>query len=261
MPDSYISRPDLSAAKSTERNQAYFPPVISEITPTFNAPEISVYVYNVSRLEFNESRPPNHPHMLIRACPAGEEYIHTGTIVHPFPQKDYDQNGNMRIDYVDGFKEATVMLSPQNPGRDQNWTSPDALNVGGNLNDFGVFWSKHNPPLAVELQAARHRMERTYTAELKELAKIEAKNPANAAERANDISHAAANYFGESTSWHRSDLRPANENRGKVECGVCAEPIQANAKICIHCGAPTDAKKQEAWLEAKTAPAGKRSAA
>ncbi len=253
MPDSYIPRPDVSEAKSTSRNQAFFPPVIMDITPTFNAPEVEIFIYNISRIEFNDSRPPNHPHMLIRACPEGEEYIHTGTVVQPFPQKDYDQNGNMRIDYVDGFREATVMLSPLNPGRDQNWSNPDAFNVGGNLNDFGVFWSVNNPPLPIELAAARRRMERTYQAELKEMAKIEAKNPANAADRANDISHAAANYFGESTSWHRSDLKPKNEGLGKIPCEVCGESIQASAKLCIHCGAPTDPEKQEAWLEAKTA--------
>ena len=33
MPDGYMPMPELSAAKATERNQAYFPPVISEITP------------------------------------------------------------------------------------------------------------------------------------------------------------------------------------------------------------------------------------
>ena len=198
--------------------------------------------------------------MLIRACPEDQEWILTGTIEHPFPQKDYDQNGNMRIDYIDGFKEATVMLSPLNPGRDQNWSNPDAFNVGGNLNDFGVFWSKENPPLPVELAAAKRRMERTYQAELKEMAKIEAKNPANAAERANDISHAAANYFGESTSWHRSDLKPKVET-GKVECGVCGEGIQRSARLCIHCGAPTDPEKQERWLEAKTNPSGKKTVA
>lgn len=249
----YIERPDISQQKSQSRNEALFPNVITDVGPTFGAKSVPIFIYNVSGLGWDSkdglTRPPNHPHLTIKACPEGEPYILTGTIEHPFPEVSYDANNNRRIDYTDGYREATVMLSPLNPGRDQNWTMADALNVGGNLNDFGVFWSVHNPPLEQEVAAARARMEKTYRAELEVLAAIEAKNPDDARSRANKISHAAANYFGRSYSWHRSDLVPSSVNQGKIPCWACGESIMPSALLCVHCKAPQAEEKRERWLE------------
>ena len=164
----YDERPEISAQLSQKANAVYFPNVIAEVQENYAPKSIPIYVYNISPIEFNLYRPPNHPHMLIRACPEGEAYRLVGQLEHPFAQIDYDQNGNRRIDYTNGYREATVMLSPQNPGIDQNFDSPDALNVGGNLNNYGVFWSVSNPPTQPELQAARQRMETSYKTELED---------------------------------------------------------------------------------------------
>ena len=247
MPDSYVANPQRSAELAQRQNEVYFPNMVSNISPTFDAPVIPIYIYNISTLELKDQRAPNHPHLWIKACPQGDAWVLAGSITHPFSQVEYDQNGIKRIDHVDGYREATVMLSPMNPGKDQNFTSPDPLNVGGNWNDYGVFWSINNPPTEQELAAARQRMERTYKAELAKMARIEAKNPQDALDIANDISHAAAAYYGESTGWHRSNLVP--KTAGKTECGACGEAIQARARICIHCGAPTDPEKLEKWID------------
>lgn len=239
----YTERPDLASRSAATQNEAYFPNEITEFTPTFNAPKETVYVYNVSGIEFNVPRPPNHPHLLIRKCPAKDEYLLVGQVEHPFPQVDYDQNGRKRIEYTDGYREATVMLSPMNPGTNQNFDAPDQFNVGGNLNNFGVFWSKHNPPLPQELAAARARMEKTYKEELAILAALEARNPDEARGRANDISHAAATYFGQSTSWHRSDLIPKQTGYGKINCPNCDEFVALEQAVCQHCNAVLDEEK------------------
>ena len=69
----------------------------------------------------------------------------------------------------------------------------------------------------------------------------------------NNISSAAADYFGVSATWHQTDL--ISRDHGKVDCGACGEKIQPTAKLCMHCGAPTDPAKQAIWLDARTAPA------
>lgn len=248
----YFEQSGVASARAADQEQKMnsylFPNVIAQIQDKFTPTTTPIYVYNISQIEFNTPRPPNHPHMLLRACPVGQKYLLVGTLEHPFSEIDYDQNGGRKVNYISGYREATVMLSPQNPGTDQNFDSPDLLSVGGNLNNYGVFWSISNPPTEDELKAARQRMERTYRQELDRLAGIEARSPEEARDAANNISHAAANFFGRSYSWHRSDLVP-KEALGKVPCGVCGESIQAAAKICVHCGAPTDEKKQAVWLE------------
>jgi len=246
MPENYISRPDIASDMEHAANNQFFHAEISEIQGTFGAPHVPIFIYNVSSLEFHEFRPPNHPHFTVPACPEGAEYILTGQIEHPFPQTDYDQNGARKVEYTDGYREATVMLSPQNPGKDQSWTTNDPLNVGGNLNDYGVFWSTHNPPLSEEVEAAKARMEKTYRAELNKMARIEAKNPEEALDRATDISRAAAKYFGESTSFYRSNLTP--KDGGKKSCLACGELIQNKAIICRYCHAPQTQQEFNQWL-------------
>jgi hypothetical protein len=254
-------KPEIAARHAAAVNEQFFPVNITEIQENFAPSSTPIYVYNVAPLEFNEPRFPNHPHMLIRACPTDEAYTLVNSITHPFPESYRDENGNRLVRWINGYREATRMLAPGNPGTDQNFSDVNALNVGGNLNNFGVFWSTNNPPTSQELKAARKRMETTFQNELSELAKIEA-GPGGvneAAGRANRISHAAVEHFNKfrlagkklSYSWHRTDLVPDQAEMNKVNCGACGESIQPTARICIHCGAPTDNEKLERWIEQK----------
>jgi hypothetical protein len=228
---------------------------LGEIPVNFGIKEIPIYIYNISNEEFNETAPPNHSRFLIRRCPKGQQYLLVGQEEHPFKEQVEDQNGNKSFVYRDGFREVTKMLNPQNPGLDQNYDSADSINVKRNLNVRGVFWSRNNPPTNEELFAARERMEKTYRAVIQDMSAIESRNPDEARAVADWTAHAAADYFGVSTSWHRTDLIPKSAGAGRVACGACGEDIFATAKICRHCGAPTDPKKQAIWLEEKTAPA------
>lgn len=254
MPENIISRPDLASEKAAEHNATGF---IGAQQPNFGVKEVAIYFYNTADLEHNIPRPPNHPHMLIRACPKGQPFIMArGSITHPFTETRTDQNENKYPVLTDGYCEATKMLNPANPcfkkdESDLDYALDSEFHQGDNLCKYGVFWSRNNPPLASELASANKRKEATFRRELERMGK--AKTADEALAMRNNISAAAADYFGVSATWHQTDL--ISRDHGKVECGACGEKIQPTAKICKECGAPTDPTKQAVWLDARTAPA------
>lgn len=250
MPENIIERHDVNAEKAAIANATSF---LGRQDSDFGIQEVPIYFYNVSALEFNIPRPPNHPHMLIRACPKGVPYIIArGSISHPFTETRSDQNDNKYPVLTNGFKEATKMLNPMNPclkgnEQDQDFATDSEFHQGDNLGKYGVFWSMHNPPLPEETRKAVARMEITYRKELERMGK--AKTADEALGMRNNISAAAADYFGVSATWHQTDL--ISRDHGKVECGACGEKIQPTAKLCKECGAPTDPDKLERWLSDK----------
>lgn len=252
----YTERPDIAQLGARAIQNAVYGPEMIQVSDDSMLPQKqTIYVYNISKREIRVPRPPNFPHFLVRACGEQEDCKLVGTIEHPYPQREEDSNQQPIVRYVNGFREATRLLSPMNPGTDQDFDSPDGFLEGGNLNNYGVFWSTHgpdDPALQPEIEKFRARMEKTYRAELEKLAAVESKNPDDARAMANDISHAAANYFGVSTSWHRSDLRPTKA--GKVPCWACGEDIKAAALICLHCKAPQQEERREAWLDSQIGP-------
>jgi len=255
--DNIISRPDIAAQREAAQNTAFglASTHIVERASSFGVQPVSIFIYNIGPLEFNEPRYPNHPHILIRRCPQDKEWVLATSLQHPFEEKRFDSNGNPFTVYTDGYLEASRTLNPMNPGSDQSWGCDDPINVGSNWSALGVFWSTHYPPLESEIKACRDRMEKSFKEELEVLVSEEAKSPEAAKVRANDISHAAANYFGQSFSWHRSDLTRKSADAGKLPCQVCGELVQKNAKLCVHCGCPDPAEeisaKRDGWLERK----------
>ena len=245
MPENLIDRSDIATAKAAERNGVL---TLLPGQENFGAEEVPIYFYNVSQLDFNTPRPPNHAHLYIRACPKGEPFIMArGSIVHPFQEIREDQNENKFPVLTNGYREATRMMNPMNPGTDQSFAIASEFHHGDNLNDFGVFWSLNNPPTAEELSTAKKRMETTYRKELERMGR--AKTADEALQMRNRISAAAADYFGVSATWHQTDL--ISRDHGKVECGACGEKIQPTAKLCKECGAPTDPAKLDTWLANK----------
>ncbi|HZP06793.1 MAG TPA: hypothetical protein VFB43_17975 [Terracidiphilus sp.] len=242
-----IERPDLAETRAESLNDSITPNTLTSSNDTFGAPKVEIYVYNVAKFGWDSrdgiSRPPNHPHLTIAPCPEDQDYVLVGRLQHPYPEIWYDQNNERQVRHVDGYREATKMLSPRNPGIDQNWDAEDGINRFDNLNALGVFWSKHNPPLDSEVKAATARLEKTFRAELVSMNKIERENPQEAPARANKISRAAAEYFGTPRSWHQFDLSARQATGGRVPCPNCAEPIVTGAAVCRHCDAVLDEEK------------------
>ena len=245
--------PNMSRSMSDEKNLSGPVPSIMHMNADDLRPQKldDIFFYNIAPQDFTVSMPPNHPRMLFKRCPRSKPYVMVGRLTHPYEEYREDQNFNRVSTWTNGYREAMKVLCPLNPGTDQDWDDPNTLHQGGNLCRFGVFWSTHNPPLEEELEAARNRLEASYRAEIESLVAIEAEGGPDAARaRANRLSHAAAEYFNQSFSWHRSDLSQ-KKDAGKVDCTACGEKIMAKAKLCIHCGAPTDPEKQDAWLKAQ----------
>lgn len=166
MPDNYVPRPDLSSANAARQNEKINPNVISDVGTTFGAPIVPIHFYNVSALGWEDihqiCRPPVFPHVFLRACPEGQRYIKAcQDMQHPFPQAFEGQNGEKLIRYVDGYIEAAKFLCPENPGTDQDFSVQNGLNIGNNLNEYGIFWSVNEPPLESEIDAAVRRLENT----------------------------------------------------------------------------------------------------
>lgn len=253
----YTERPDVAFAGARAVNDAVYGETVLEVPDRFGVKSIAIYIFNIAHREFNVPRPPNHPHLFLRACPHDQEFLLVGQIEHPFTEFAEDSNQNRIPHFTDGYREASRMLNPMNPGTDQDFAIESPYHFGLNLNRFGVFWSENNPPLKEELQAAKRRMEISYRAELERMTKAKTKDEAR--EMANDISHAAAEHFGLSFSWHQSDLDAKNKDAGKVDCWACGEKIQPHALICVHCRAPQAEEKRDRWLEAQTSP-GRKSA-
>jgi hypothetical protein len=230
-----------------------------EVPPTFGVQEQTIYIYNISTRAFKLQRPPNHSKLYFRPCPKGEPFTLVMEVGHPFRETDYDTNtGTAKIVLRDGSREATGILNPDHPVFSDlsnkaplPWQIQDAdlRDNNGNYCNYGLFWSYNNPPTEAEVIAARVRLEKTYKRELERMSK--AKTAEEAMAMRNDVSTAAAEYYKRTgLSWYMGDLNtPADA--GKVDCGVCGEKIQPTAKLCIHCGAPTDEAKQAAWLESR----------
>ena len=243
MPDTTMMSAKAFKDMSGDNNVDVRDELLAEIPDNFGVQEVPIYVYNISTQEFNGRRPPNHPTFLFRACPPNQPYLLVGSETHPFREAVEDQNGNRSFRFTNGFTEVSRLLNPRNPGLDQNYDDPGSLNVNDNLNQRGLFWSRNNPPLESELAAARARMEKTYRAELERMSAIEAKSPDDARNVATKTSHAAATYFGVSTSWHRSDLIPKSSPAGQIDCPNCGEKIVATTAVCRHCDAVLDEEK------------------
>ena len=243
----FTARPDLAEARNQRMNEVLHPNTLAPTNDTFGAPKVEIFIYNVAKFGWDSrdgiTRPPNHPHLTIAPCPEHEPYALVGRLEHPYPEVWYDQNNERQVRHVDGYREVTKMLSPRNPGTDQNWDFEDGINRFDNLNGLGVFWSVNYPPLDSEVAAANTRLEKTYRSELARMNKIERENPQEAPSQANKIARAAAEHFGTPRSWHQFDLAARHSTSGKAPCPNCEEMISVGAAVCRHCDAVLDEEK------------------
>lgn len=246
-------------------------------------PDFTVYLYNVSESKFEVSRPPVivnfiipgrsglglNPYSLEDLMKNGgnkERYIlatsFPSPLVTPKPSTDSSEIG---FDAIDTRRFAMDIVNPENIGIDQDaiLDPKDIKSKGNNLGAKGVFFSLNNPPTEQEVNAAINRMEAGYRALLEEARATEISNPALLSATLSPEHHAAAEYFGESFSWHGKKVKTeACENCGdRVKAGSAFHKTDEGGmcirdwKRAVKAGVRTKAQAFEATEDPQYAPA------
>lgn len=233
-------RKDLS-----EKQASVFNPSVSFSPYNYlltKQPDYFVYLYNVSEQSFKVSRPPVFRELTIPGIKGvglndieREKFLAEGgnteryilatripsPVVTPKSTPDSDQ---FDYDAMDGRRFVMDIINPDNLGVDQD-AFIDPKNItgqGNNLGSKGLFFSMNNPPLKAEVDAAYARMERYYKSKLDEARTVEVSAPATLSAVLGPEHHAAADYFGEETSWHGKKIKA-------VVCDICGERTRENA--------------------------------
>jgi hypothetical protein len=192
------------------------------------APKYKVYIYNVGPMEWigtNAIAKGSAGNFPIAACPKGEPYV-VAVILPAVCIDSYFIEQEMKTHLMSGENLAQDIVRPM---IGKNWS------FGQNLDEFGVFWTRNNPPTELELAKARGLMEKTFRKMLEHATRLETTG------RLADITplmRLAADYFEEDRGWNRI-------YRKAEQCFACKQPIQAGA-IIHTCGAVQPGK----WLEA-----------
>ena len=267
----------LSASQTRAHNEGF---VYGSGTYAFRKPEYFVYLYNVSEMEHIVSRPPLFEGMKLPGKKGREMARYIGKFPQPVvvPKGNVDSN---EIDYLtlDARRFVTDIINPDNLGINQD---AEVKSTSGGTNDLGakgIFWSFNGPgnsvngvnpdgtealeePRADEVQSAIRRLEKRYRFILNEAKTVEVSNPKEMPDKVTPELHAAAEYFGETYSWHNKQVRADY-------CQLCGEKIRAGAAfhktedggycvndwdVAIKAGARTRAQAFEATEDPKYAP-------
>lgn len=270
---------ELSRAQTAANNEGF---VYGSQNYVFGRrPEYFVYLYNVAEMEHTVSRPPLFEGVKL-AARQGRESCH---FVGKFPQPLNVPKGNVdsnEIDYVqqDVRRFVTDIINPDNLGINQDAFIEKSTSGGTNdLGAKGIFWSYNGPgnsdnktnpdgtvaaeePTQAEIQGAIRRMEKRYRFILNEAKTVEVSDPKRMPDVVTPELHAAAEYFGETYTWHNKQVRADY-------CPQCGEKIRAGAAFhktedggfcvldwdrAIKAGARSRAQAYEATDDPKYAP-------
>lgn len=143
---------------------------------------------------------------IIPACDIGQDYS-VPLIIPGIVHDSYMIEQEMKTHSVKGEFMAQDIVHP---------TIGASWSFGQNLDDFGVFWTRNNPPNAAELGAARTKMEGTYR---KLLAVATTLETTGKLEEITPLMRIAAAYFGEDRPWNRIYKK-------MLECPGCGEPAK-----------------------------------
>jgi hypothetical protein len=236
-----ISGSNTTTQQALDRANNFAPTFTTENYLLNRKPDFLVYLYNVSDMTFKVSRPPTiremtipgkngaglNPDMLEKMKAAGllkgqEDYI----LVTKFPSpmvtsKSSTDSDTLDFSAIDGRRFVMDLVNPDNLGIDQDAVISNRTGIGNDLGAKGVFWSLNYPPTEEEVAKAKNRMERFLQKKLDEARAVETSNPAGLADFLTPEHHAAAEYYGEDTSWHGKRSRP-------VDCEQCGTRLKSD---------------------------------
>lgn len=168
--------------------------------------DYQVYIFNIGGVR-HEVPKGSVGMFIVPACEDGKVYSDP-LVIPGYVHDSYFIEQEMKTHTVTGEFMAQDIVHPQIGA---SWS------FGQNLDDFGVFWTKNNPPNDQELSTARAKMEKTYR-KLLQIATV-----AETTNRLDDITplmRLAASYFGEDRAWNRI-YKKETECPG---CGLSAKP-------------------------------------
>lgn len=190
-----------------------------EFAAQLGVPTYVLYIYNVGPMEHRVAKgsagPPGG--YFIKPCEKGKPYSEP-LLIPSMVTDTYLQEDIAKTHTVTGEFMCNDIVHPALT--DTSWS------VGQNLDDFGVFWTKHKVPMPEELALAVAKMERVFRAALAEANMLEA---IGRLDLITPLMRHAADHFEESRGWNRIYKR-------MLECPVCGESMKA--EIAVHkCGA------------------------
>lgn len=236
------------------------------------APDYYLYVYNISRRQFNIARPPCFPHVKLSACPEGQPYVKVMKVGNVVNEKWVDDNSQVRNNGIMAERFLTDLLNPTNLGINcwQEVTDDQMswIDAGGtnDLTRRGLFWSRNEEPGRTcmvhggvkqeilcpycfqpthdELELAKTRMQRHYRQLIAQADKYWRDNQRM---EIGPEHHMAGDYFKVKAEWHTIAELPSI-------CPNCGEAVHEGLKfhttaagvICVN---PT----QEGWRAAVNA--------
>lgn len=170
--------PKYSAELSRRMNCSCNPTRVMELDQLRHMPHPEdagkVWIYNISELEYTLSNG-LIPKLKIRGCKPEERYVVATSLPEVFREPVHNvDTDTVEFRHRDGRRVAQDLINPQNLGFNQDFDIADTstLATGSNYNQRGVFWSRHNPPLKSELEAAHARLKKYYESVV-EIANIE----------------------------------------------------------------------------------------
>lgn len=177
----------------------------------FATPEF--YIFNVGPEEHTWSAPGFTP-IKVPACPKDAEHSAAVPIMEQYVEEYLGLANKTELAWYNGFEIADAVLQV-------GAGMPPSLS----LLKRGFFYTRNNPPHPAEIEAAKARLNGTYT-ELVQQA--EAANATSQPKEINQDNRRAAKYLGVKADWNKKYIPT-------IECPNCGDPVSAT--MGIHNGA------------------------
>jgi hypothetical protein len=241
----------LTNAENTKYLQIFDPGLDAN---AMRPPDYFLYIFNTVPFRFDVRRPPHHPCIIFKPCPAGKPYEMVMSVPNVVNIKDINHvSGAIQVVGLHGERFATDLLNPANTTNDI-WlevTDEEAAWIDRGSDDLtrrGLFWSRKEVPEETELAKCKQRLVKFYRSLIAQ-AEEYARSGNN-----RDIGeehHRAADFFHLRSNWHIiAEIPDICMNCGEALKPGLAYHINSIGKVCVIDWARTVNAGIKTWDEA-----------
>lgn len=208
-------------ASQTRKIMGFARTAIPELR-AFNTPEF--YIFNVGPEE-HTWRAPGFTPIHVPACPKDADHSKAVPIMEEYVEEYLGLNSKTELAWYKGFEIADAVLQ-----------TGAGMPPSNSLLKRGLFYTRNNPPLPEELNAAKERLVATYTQLVQQ---AEGASVTNQPKEINDENRRAAKFLGVKADWNKKYVPT-------IECPGCGEPIPSTLSVHLGkdgCGAVIDKVK------------------